>query len=445
MAAVGSPHTAPVAGPPPRATVKEELARCSGWKAGEGHATELRQGERDYLLNFLGSQGSRRVFLVEPAGRRELPSQRERLDLLRRLSASDGAVVLLFVDAAATTRVWGWRRDVAGLWAAERWRVDGRGIPVLPFADPGRAEVVPWSPGMRAGEEAAMVVLWRRCRGVPGSPALLPDGGPPRCAMDLCGAVQGCDDLRTILRLHAQLLRSRLLDPRLDDGDWLTGAMEALVLVSDACLERMQGWLVDAPAGKRHGEVLRRIRRLLFRRRELAEESGVRERLALEEVLLHCLRAVAARSVEAVRFRTRVAGRLGLPQGNNDEAAALADVRIGRWDEGCWTRPDLPPGCGGAGGPHRTAGGVLMEAAALARAEEQLVRMRLEHGTTLGELGEGRRALRRRRRDLYHLLRRCDSAKGAVGRLRAWVEFSGIMEDGGFDLVRSAGAGDGRP
>src|SRR5690606_12009864 len=117
--------------------------------------------------------------------------------------------------------------------------------------------------------------------------------GGPRAAGPAASLIRGLGveaEPGGVRRVWRGLWRFRVLDPAVGEGEWLLGAMEVLVVIGAACLDRMEGWVEDriasAPGPRREqADFLR----LLERRDELARDGG-RDRLVHELVLLGCLR-----------------------------------------------------------------------------------------------------------------------------------------------------------
>lgn len=380
-----------------------------GWRYDPEPARPVVVGCDVFLATPLArTSGGWRGVLIEWPGRPGIPAQPVRRAIHTRV-ARVRRTLTLFTDAAGLREVRGWCTP-SGL-APALYREDHRrrqsGAPEgPPRLMPGAARS---QAALRGARETAgaFIDFLRLCR----------SEGESRIAsaaalVHWLGVEADADGARRVWR---GLERFRVLDPEVGDGDWLVGALEVLVAIGAACLDRMEGWVEDlhalAPGPRRQGAD---FTRLLQRRDEMALDGG-RDRIVHELVLLGCLRGFAGDPGEAREVRRKLAARVPAAGASSVHTPGLVDVRALR-AAGRGLRPTAP--------------GSMLHAQAemLLRAESVLRRLRLEGSGTLDELREGRRAVARRRS-------RLDRAAGKAAFSAEWRE---QLLGAGFHLVRAA-------
>lgn len=357
--------------------------------------------------------------LIEWPGRPGIPAQPLRRAIHARVARARRTMTF-FTDAAGVREVRGWCTP-AGL-APSLYREEHRRR--LP---PGSSEGPPaWvRPAARSGaalrgarEAAAAFTDFVRLRqqlahGRRGSPAT--------ALVHWLGVAAEPDGVRQVWR---GLERFRVLDPAVGDGDWLLGAMEVLVTIGAAGLDRIEGWVEDqhalSPGPQRRGAD---FARLLNRRDEMAGDGG-RDRIVHEMVLLGCLRGLTTDRHEARAVRRRLASRVPTAGECTVRTAGMVAVLA---------VPVAPADAPATPAMSRFRAQTEM----LARAEGVLRDVRLHGAGTLEELREGQRAIARRRSRLVR----------AVGETGFSAQRRMQLVGGGFHLMRGAegmGAAGGR-
>ena len=390
----------------------DERLRAAGWWPASGGTLPVVVGSEVYLATpAVRGVGGWQVVRVDWPGRPGVPPQEVRRRLHALIAGRDPRLVAVFGDAAGVREVWGWRSGPGLQPAMYREEHRGRFPPGPRDLAPADRPQAATSRASRVGARAVAASFIAGLRRGPRPPASL---GDIVSAADLSGWIADGADVDGVRQVWRRLEGFRVLDPAAGSGEWLLGALEGLVAIGAACLDRMEGWIEDRwilePDRRRAWADLRK---LIARRDEMAAGAG-RDRLVYEVVLLGCLRGRELDPRLARVSRLRLAARVPA-DGSPREIAGLVDVRPRRPLDG-GASPEPPPGALGA------------EAALLARAEVLLRRMRLHGGGSLRELNEGRREVWRRR---WRLRRR-------AGGENLWIDYPGEFAAGGFHLIRGA-------
>lgn len=393
---------------------------------------------RHYLLTPVAEFGRRRLFLCEWPRSPRLPTYRARR-LLHAVAGEDAITV--FSDAAVTRQVWGWTRPMPFAAPAYSEEYAGGEPPAGKFPEEGETGWPVDDPdAAAAGAEAMRELLIKRLRRNSRFARLLPSARGVQTAVRLQRLLERARTPDVPRRVWRELTGLRVLDPVCGTGSWLLGGLAALSAVGAACLQWMQSWVEDCSGTRSDRDV--DFRRLLTRARELAA-SDVRDRFVLETVLLGCLYGVEADAGAAARAQGLLAGRLSQVGGigTDGDERAFADVRSGRLWAAVTASRESAAHPAAASDAAAAAMAVSIDAEALGRAWEQIVRARLQARMLAAGVREGREEIRQRRQALAARLEQAASGRKAGTTLHPLIEFHDVLRAGGFHLVREGAGG----